>query len=99
MPRGPNGEKRPADVIGNAVLVARIVTGEATDERAKPKKDAAAVSLGRRGGLKGGKARAAKMTPERRAKIARKAAESPLAQDLGLNPQLNTQYRRSYSLS
>jgi hypothetical protein len=38
-------------------------------------KDAAAVSLGHRGGLKGGKARAEKMTPERRAEIAKKTAE------------------------
>jgi hypothetical protein len=28
MPKGPRGEKRPADVIGNAILVARIATGE-----------------------------------------------------------------------
>ena len=39
-------------------------------------KDPAAVSLGRRGGLKGGKARAASMTPKRRAEIAKKAAET-----------------------
>ncbi len=32
MPRGPKGEKRPADVIGNAILVAKIATGEATDD-------------------------------------------------------------------
>lgn len=76
MPRGPKGEKRPADVIGNAILVARIATGEIKESIPKSQKDAAAVSLGRRGGLKGGKARAAKMTAERRAEIARKAAES-----------------------
>jgi hypothetical protein len=40
----------------------------------KPEKDPAAVSLGRRGGLKGGKARAASLTAEQRAEIARKAA-------------------------
>ena len=72
MPTGPKGEKRPADVIGAAVKVMRIATGE--EEDAPPSdsgKDAAAVSMGR----KGGAARAAAMTPERRAEIARKAAE------------------------
>ena len=68
MPRGPRGEKRPADVIGNAVKVMRIATGEETEELDPVK--SAAVELGSRGG----KARAAQMTPERRAEIARKAA-------------------------
>ena len=70
MPRGPKGEKRPADVIGNAIKVARIATGEEADEKTEDGKDAAAVSLGRRGG----RARAKSITPERRAEIARKAA-------------------------
>jgi len=35
MPKGPKGEKRPADMIGNAVLVMRIATGEATPDRSK----------------------------------------------------------------
>jgi hypothetical protein len=69
MPKGPRGEKRPADVIGNAVKVMRIATGEETEEIPDSAKNAAA-ELGRRGG----KARAAKMLPERRAEIARKAA-------------------------
>ena len=72
MPRGPRGEHRPADVIGNAVKIARIATGE--EEDAPPPddgKDPAAVSMGKRGGA----ARAAGMTPERRAEIAKKAAE------------------------
>jgi hypothetical protein len=69
MPRGPRGEKRPADVIGNAVKVMRIATGEETEELDSAK--SAAAELGSRGG----KARAAKMTPERRREIARKAAE------------------------
>ena len=71
MPTGPKGQKRPADVIGNAIKVARIATGEEQEEyEAKPEKDEAAQSLGR----KGGAARAKSMTPERRAEIARKAA-------------------------
>ena len=35
MPRGPKGEKRPADVIGNAVMIARIATGEIEDTASK----------------------------------------------------------------
>lgn len=67
MPKGPRGEKRPADAVSRAIMVAKIATGEIEDER---ELSSAAVELGR----KGGKARAAKMTPERRAEIARKAA-------------------------
>ena len=44
--------------------------------KTKPQKNAAAVELGRRGGKKGGKARAAALKPERRAEIARKASEA-----------------------
>lgn len=77
MPRGPKGEKRPADVIGAAVMVARIATGEIEDASTSESiRDPAAVSLGRRGGLKGGKARAAKMSPEKRSAVARKAAKA-----------------------
>ena len=73
MPKGPKGEKRPADVIANAVKVMKIATGEEQEEFDAPEtqgKDPAAVSMGQRGG----KARAEKMTPERRAEIAKKAA-------------------------
>lgn len=72
MPKGPKGEKRPADVIGNAVKIARIATGEeANDLPADDGKDPAAVSMGKRGG----KARAESMTAERRAEIATAAAK------------------------
>jgi hypothetical protein len=71
MPRGPRGEKRPADVIGNAVKVMRIATGEETEELPEPGKDYA-----RKGGLKGGKARAKALSPEKRAEIGRLAAEA-----------------------
>ncbi len=71
MPRGPKGERRPADVIGNAVHVMRIATGEVCDDVPAP--DPAKEHM-RRGGLKGGKARAAKLTPKKRAQIAKKAA-------------------------
>jgi hypothetical protein len=67
MPRGPKGEKRPADVIGNAVHVMRIATGEA-EEGQEPENPAAV--LGRRGGA----ARAKALSAEQRAAIAKKAA-------------------------
>ena len=70
MPKGPKGEKRPADVIGTAVKVARIATGEIEDTAEDDGKNKAAVELGR----KGGKARAERLTPEQRTEIARKAA-------------------------
>jgi hypothetical protein len=73
MPRGPKGEKRPADVIGSAIMIARIATGE-IEEGTPPDdgKDPAAVALG----SKGGKARAAGMTAKKRSEIAKKAAAS-----------------------
>lgn len=70
MPKGPKGEKRPADVIGNAVKVMKIATGEEEEDKDEDGKDRAAQSLGRRGG----KARAEKMSPKRRSEIARNAA-------------------------
>lgn len=73
MPKGPKGEKRPADVIGNAVRVMEIATGQREEEYETPQaggKDPAAASLGR----KGGKTRAERLSPERRTEIARKAA-------------------------
>ncbi|WP_425404008.1 hypothetical protein [Hwanghaeella sp.] len=72
MPKGPKGQKRPADLIGNAVRVAQIATGEAEEDTEDDGKDPAAKALGR----KGGKARAAKLTPEQRSEIAKKAAKS-----------------------
>ena len=50
MPRGPKGEKRPADVVGNAVHVMRIATGQIEDTTTEDGKNAAAVALGRMGG-------------------------------------------------
>ena len=49
MPRGPKGQKRPADVIGNAVKVMRIATGETREDVTEDDKDPAAKSLGSRG--------------------------------------------------
>jgi hypothetical protein len=70
MPRGPKGGKRPADVIGNAVHVMRIATGQIEDITTEDGKNAAAVALGRMGG----KARAKGMSAKRRKEIAKKAA-------------------------
>ena len=70
MPKGPQGQKRPADVIGNAVRVMEIATGQREEEYEDDGKDPAAKELG----AKGGKARAEKLTPGRRSEIARKAA-------------------------
>lgn len=69
MPKGPRGEKRPADAIGLAVMIGKIATGEIEDTTADPSKAHHSA-----GGKKGGAARAAKLTPEERSEIARKAA-------------------------
>ena len=71
MPRGPKGEKRPADAIGLAVMVGKIATGEIEDITTEDGKNAAAVALGRMGG----RARAAGLSAKKRKEIARKAAE------------------------
>ena len=64
--------KRPRDVTGNAVHVMKILTGEIEEELPVEKeKNAAAVEMGR----KGGKARALKLSKEKRSEIARKAAK------------------------
>jgi hypothetical protein len=72
MPRGPKGEKRPADAIGNAVMIAKIATGEIEDITTEDGKNAAAVALGRMGG----KARALNMTAAQRQAVAKKAAKT-----------------------
>jgi hypothetical protein len=71
MPKGPQGQKRPADTVANAVRVAKILTGEIDEDTgADDGKDKAAQALGK----KGGAARRDKLSPERRAEIARTAA-------------------------
>lgn len=66
MPRGPRGEKRPADVIGMSVKVMRIATGEEKEETPEPKR----MIAGKRGALGRSKA----LTPQQRTEIARAAA-------------------------
>jgi len=71
MPKGPKGQKRPADVIGAAVKTMKVLTGEELEDYgADDGKDPAAKSLGQRGG----KARARALSPKRRSEIARAAA-------------------------
>ncbi len=69
MPTGPNGQKRPADVIGAAVVIGKIATGEI--------KDTSKVNTGKsRSGIAGAAARAKALTPEQRTEIAKKAASA-----------------------
>lgn len=68
--------KRPRDLNQLAKLVVDIASGDAVDQRTTDGKNLAAVTLGRRGGIKGGAARAASLTSEQRQNIARKAAEA-----------------------
>ena len=70
MTKGPQGQKRPADVIGAAVMVAKIGTGEIAEDLT-PAQRSAAAELGSRGG----KARAKALSKKKRAEIAKKAAK------------------------
>jgi hypothetical protein len=72
MPKGPKGQNRPADVISNAVTVMKIATGEIAETLTEDGKNAAAVSLGRKGGL----ARAQSIGKAKRTEIAKKAART-----------------------
>lgn len=69
MPKGPQGQKRPADVIGDAVHIATIATGEVEKTTLKQ-------LAKRKSRLAGSKARAKKLTSEGRSEIARKAANA-----------------------
>ena len=71
MRKGPTGQKRPAEVIGNAGHVMRIATGEVGETLTEDGKNKAAVDLGRRGGA----ARAKSLSAAKRVAIARKAAQ------------------------
>ena len=73
--------KRPRDPVQLAKLIGDILTGQVED-RVEDKRNPAAVELGRRGGAKGGKARAAAMTERQRKASARKAAQARWAKKL-----------------
>ena len=74
MPKGPQGQKRPADVIGTAVMVARIATGEVEENLSE--KNPHAVALGKLGGKKGGTARARSLTDNERSEAAKHAVSA-----------------------
>jgi hypothetical protein len=77
MPKGPQGQKRPADVVGAAVMVARIATGEIQEDFGPDDgKDLRAAERGRLGGLKGGKSRSESLSVPERAQISKKAAQA-----------------------
>ena len=67
--------KRPRDTNQLAHMIAQLATGELDDVKTDDGKDPAAVALGRKGGLKGGKARADKLSSKRKSEIAREAAK------------------------
>jgi len=71
----PNrSSKRPRDVNALAKFITDVATGQVELPKTNEGKDPAAVALGRKGGLKGGKARAASLSEKRRVEIARRAA-------------------------
>lgn len=70
MPKGPRGEKRPTDAIGAAIKVGRIAVGDEEDDLRPDTRDRAAAAAGAKGGV----IRAAKLLPEKRSAIAKKAA-------------------------
>jgi hypothetical protein len=74
MPRGPQGQRRPADAIGRAIMVAKIATGELPEDYGPDDdgKNKAAQALGRLGG----EARAKGLSRKRRKEIAQKAARA-----------------------
>ena len=68
MPKGPQGQKRPADVIRNIVQVMKIATGQEAEELPKTRRA--------EGGKIGGKKRAEALSPKKRKEIAEKAAKA-----------------------
>ena len=70
MRNGPKGQRRPVDVITNAVHIMPIATGEAEEVRTRDGKNAAAVELGR----KGGATRAQRLSAKKRRDIAKQGA-------------------------
>ena len=82
----PGMQDRSSKRSGNANQPAKLIVDIATSQQTDPflnaeGKNAAAVALGRQGGLKGGEARARKLTPEKRSEIARLAAAARWKRD------------------
>jgi hypothetical protein len=79
LSRSSKPPKRPRDINQLAYQIVQEATGQsppAEDVEPPPEKNPAAVALGKLGGAKGGKARAAKLSPKKRSAIARKAAKA-----------------------
>jgi hypothetical protein len=76
MPKRSSKPRRPRDPNQLAKRIVDISTGQAKDEDPDEGKDPSAVALGHKGGLKGGRARAEKLTPEQRSEIAKIAAHA-----------------------
>ena len=76
MPRGPNGEWRPADPVACAVHVGRIATGEIEGTFAPPERTEEERAAARARASKAGKARAASQSPDRRREVARAGADA-----------------------
>ena len=72
MPK--RSSKQPRDINQLAQNIVEQATSDATEQKPESDKDPAAVELGRRGGLKGGRARAKKLSKKKRSEIAKKAA-------------------------
>lgn len=73
--KGPRGEKRPADVIGNAIMVAKLATGELTEDHKEPTNR-----------KNSGKARAKALSAEKRSEIAKKAAKKRWGKSPSIEP-------------
>jgi hypothetical protein len=71
----PTRSSKPRDANQAAKHILDQITGDAPKEEPPPVKNVAAVALGKLGGMKGGAARAAKLSPKKRSAIAKKAAE------------------------
>lgn len=69
-------KKKEHDFAVNALRVVQEATGQVEPESKKPRKEYDYKALGYKGGLKGGKTRANKLTPEQRKEIAKKAAQA-----------------------
>jgi len=74
MLKGPQGQKRPTDIVGNAIMVAKLATGELEETLKQPSGKV-------RSGHAGAKARASKMTKEQRSAVAKKAAAARWHED------------------
>ena len=81
MPDRSSKPKRPRDANQLAKHIVDLSTGQVEEKDPDKGKDPAAVALGRKGGLKGGKARAQSLTAEERSAIAKKAAKARWSKD------------------